>query len=432
MPTTSVQLPDLLSVGRPYELRTNRHCRTITSASEAYFHALPSSILSDAEKERLEQMKIGLWASVCFPTCDPPQLRLATDFLTALMICNARFADARITTMQECGWRDSHSEVFLDEKDSGFSCLAQHDLFRPLMPQLTRAMPSDSSRSRFCVSAEAYHTYQEHILAHRRANTLPSLSAYLDLRRGFSGVLMVLDLLEMVEGLHISPNLNEMKLAVANIIALSMDIFAYNNDQFIGNAFNIVSILRAHEGVSVQGAINRAYALIELASRNFVAEEERYTKRHASPSSSPTAWVWNPLGGKGDGVAARDINKEKGNEGRARDSQLYMQGLKDCIVGTLNWSYETELFFGSKGDEIRQFGWVFLRDREVGDAAPGTRGDLILPIRIHLLGIVALGAMTPTSRPPSRTFPPNLNFWGQTHFKFNSSPPPPGSAVLLQ
>ncbi|EAU83581.1 hypothetical protein CC1G_07954 [Coprinopsis cinerea okayama7 len=38
----------------------------------------------------------------------------------------------------------------------------------------------------------------------------------------------------------------------------------------------------------------------------------------------------------------------------------YILSLKDYIVGSIHWGYETELYFGTKGDEIRSFGWVFL------------------------------------------------------------------------
>jgi hypothetical protein len=44
------------------------------------------------------------------------------------------------------------------------------------------------------------------------------------------------------------------------------------------------------------------------------------------------------------------------------DIASYVQALRDCIVGTINWAYETELYFGKKGEEIRTFGWIFLDD----------------------------------------------------------------------
>ena len=48
----------------------------------------------------------------------------------------------------------------------------------------------------------------------------------------------------------------------------------------------------------------------------------------------------------------------KSNEG-LEDVKRYIQALKDCIAGSIHWAYETELFFGKKGGEVRSFGWVF-------------------------------------------------------------------------
>jgi hypothetical protein len=35
------------------------------------------------------------------------------------------------------------------------------------------------------------------------------------------------------------------------------------------------------------------------------------------------------------------------------------RGLRDCIAGSVNWLYETERYLGTKGNEVRAFGWVF-------------------------------------------------------------------------
>lgn len=110
----------------------------------------------------------------------------------------------------------------------------------------------------------------------------------------------------------------------------------------------------------MQGAINCAFALIERAFQNFLAAESALSQE--SPAQSPVtpAWTWNLL-------SRRQPSEETPGQPRlSSDSQLYLRGLKDCIVGTLNWSYETELYFGSKGDEVRQFGWVFLRVEDDG------------------------------------------------------------------
>ncbi|KAJ7725206.1 isoprenoid synthase domain-containing protein [Mycena metata] len=351
--TASVQLPDLLGLSRAFELRTNRHCHTVTSASETWFLS-QQNILTDAEKTALRSLKIGLWASVCFPTCDPPQLRLATDFLTALVTCNSRLARAR--TLGDCGWAEEETS------------LAQNNLFRDLMPKLTPAMPSESSRKRFTTSAEAFRAAQMQVLSHRQNNTLPSVEAYVDLRRDLSGLPMVFNLLEMAEGLKLSlddQRWDDLHRSAIDVIALSTDIFAFNNDLQADNKFNIISIFQADKGVSVQGAINFTFALIRESFQKFLAAESAFTAEQPVEGETTPAsakWTWNPLSRRQPSNS--DPPPEQVSPPLSSDSTLYLRGLKDCIVGTLNWSYETELYFGAKGDEVRQFGWVFLKTKE--------------------------------------------------------------------
>jgi len=38
----------------------------------------------------------------------------------------------------------------------------------------------------------------------------------------------------------------------------------------------------------------------------------------------------------------------------------YIHILRDYISGNVHWFYETELYFGTKGEEVKAFGWVFL------------------------------------------------------------------------
>jgi hypothetical protein len=42
------------------------------------------------------------------------------------------------------------------------------------------------------------------------------------------------------------------------------------------------------------------------------------------------------------------------------DTRRYVRGLRDCIAGSINWLYETEKYLGTKGYEVRSFGWVFV------------------------------------------------------------------------
>jgi hypothetical protein len=87
--TISVQLPDPLFSRTPFEFRVNRHCRSVSRTSEAWLREV-------GLKLEWKGIKVGLWASLCYPGADLTQLRLAVDFLSLLVY------------EQERGWeRDS-------------------------------------------------------------------------------------------------------------------------------------------------------------------------------------------------------------------------------------------------------------------------------------------------------------------------------------
>ena len=40
--------------------------------------------------------------------------------------------------------------------------------------------------------------------------------------------------------------------------------------------------------------------------------------------------------------------------------RAYVRGLRDCVVGTLHWIYETDRYFGDLGEDVRSSGWAFV------------------------------------------------------------------------
>jgi len=141
------------------------------------------------------------------------------------------------------------------------------------------------------------------------------------------------------------------------------DVVAFNNDQAQGNSHNLISVLIANKNLSVQGALTFAGTMIKQKLDAFIATEQALLDSLTVPQSHrsdniPSYWRWTsyvrmemtPAGAAADPLLMEDLPK-------------FVQILKDCIVGTINWAYETELYFGTKGEEIRTFGWIFLTPR---------------------------------------------------------------------
>ena len=130
----SFQLPDLLGIISSLELRTNRFCPFATDTSEKWFFE-ETNCISPAELSYLRSTKLGLLAALCFPTCDAPQLRLLTDFLTMLFYSNIRAFSStahssnsiQATTRTE---RDNNDENATRREESGLDILENHVLFK--------------------------------------------------------------------------------------------------------------------------------------------------------------------------------------------------------------------------------------------------------------------------------------------------------------
>ena len=109
-----------------------------------------------------------------------------------------------------------------------------------------------------------------------------------------------------------------------------------------------------HKNLSVQGAMNLSGNMIKDAFLSFSSFEQALLALFDPESSLKLpvlSWMWKsivPDAMSGEEAAAMLQNVKR-----------YIQALKDYIVGVINWVYETELFFGKRGGEIRAFGWVF-------------------------------------------------------------------------
>jgi hypothetical protein len=112
--TVSYQLPDLLSLIRnaKFELRINNYCRNIAQSSEKWLKDTLNGQEASAWKA-LRATKVGLLVALCFPTCDAPQLRLITDFMSLLLLSNAS------TPLGPSDWEDELSFNTLNLTNDG-------------------------------------------------------------------------------------------------------------------------------------------------------------------------------------------------------------------------------------------------------------------------------------------------------------------------
>ncbi|CCL98860.1 uncharacterized protein FIBRA_00867 [Fibroporia radiculosa] len=315
MPTSNLQLPHLVSFCKSFELRTHRQCRSVSAASRKW--ALDCNFLDEDERRALPGLQLGLLASLCYPTCDVAQLLLITQFLVVLF-----------------HWGDR-------------SPVSTPAAFDHVWLRLSRSLPP-YWQARFQRHLAAYRAAAV-LVARDNANAVvPDLESYISLRQDSSGVKMLFDLTEYAEDLRISdavfkmPVLGQLRSNACNIVAWSyvcvciphaahspaltwdpQDIAAYARKHASGDTHNLIVVLMAERRLPLQGAMQAAGTLVKETVATFLENE-----RFLSDSSA--------------------------------DVRRYIQGLRDVIVGSTYWLYETDRFFGDSGDEVRELGWVFL------------------------------------------------------------------------
>jgi len=204
------------------------------------------------------------------------------------------------------------------------------------------------------------------MIQNHKEDIIPTLDEYLKLGREINGSSMILDLSELLEITQFPELQGEDALKLLNltqtafdVVAWSMDITSYQFDQAKGNKHNLVAILMHHKNLSLQGAINLAGNMIKDAFATFCSLEhsllEKVDPKLSAIGLPILSWVWTFLVPTSKTSSTETVSNETSTV-----VQNYITSLKDYIVGTINWLYETELYFGKKGSEIRTFGWVFI------------------------------------------------------------------------
>lgn len=147
------------------------------------------------------------------------------------------------------------------------------------------------------------------------------------------------------------------------------DVFSYNIDQSLGNKINVVTMLQSNRGVGLTHCINEVGTLIRQRLEQFRSLEDNLNPK---TTSAPTnngilSWLWN---------TQKVPDSNLFSPAQVHDVELYIRQLKDCMVGFINWAYETDMFFKTKGESVKSFGWVFLLPSNSRTDEPSNQMDI--------------------------------------------------------
>ncbi|KAG9312389.1 isoprenoid synthase domain-containing protein [Chiua virens] len=249
--TTSLQLPDLLSMCSVFELRTNRHCRGVSQASEKWLLESDVSLSSMA----WGAAKPGLLAAACHPSADATQLRFIADFLSLLLHDRVE--------------RPPHLED------------ATSDVFLLLSDRLSRVAYKYPRWYFQLISAQRrYHEARHQLSKNSTRGVVPDLESYIALRRDASGFWMALDMVPYAGDVNVPEVLLEdasfmrLKECACDIAVWSEDILSCAKGIPAPHEANLVTILMRERNVSLECAVSTAGTLVRQSVDAFVATED--------------------------------------------------------------------------------------------------------------------------------------------------------------
>ncbi|KAI0295458.1 isoprenoid synthase domain-containing protein [Russula brevipes] len=298
---------------------------------------------TESKVTAMRGLQAGELTAYCYNNCPASRLRVVSDFMNYLFHLDdvsdgylARDAETLASwVMNAFEWPDFYRPI--RGQQGGIQENNAAKLARDYWSRCVRDC-APAVQQRFKSHMEMFFQAVHQQAVYRADGVVPDLETYVDNRRETSGCKPVFDLIEYSLDLELPDAVVDHPVIVAlnqsanDLVTWSNDIFSYNVEQSRGDTHNMISVFMIRDGMTVQQAVDRVGDMCKETIDSFIENQERV------PS-------W------GDAVD--------------RDVKLYVNGLREWIVGSLHWSFMTKRYFGDNGGTVKAARIVDLLPREM-------------------------------------------------------------------
>ncbi|KAH9958616.1 terpenoid synthase [Russula dissimulans] len=326
----SFYLPDLLSLSKPFKGTTNPHYRKAAAESRAWVNSY--NIFTDRKRAFFIQGYNELLVSHTYPHAGYEEFRTICDFVNLLFVVDEVSDDQNGTDARKTG------EVYLNAMrypgwTDGSPLAKMTGEFRE---RLTRTSGPCSFR-RFLKHCEDYIECVAREAEYRERGEVLDMESFKHLRRENSAIRLCFGLFEYSLGIDLPDEVFENQIferlywAAADMVCWANDVYSYNMEQAKGHTGNnIVTVLMKARGCDLQTASDLIGAHYAELMEHYLADRERL------PSFDPQIDA---------------------------DVRLYVRAMENWPIGNLEWSFETNRYFGPTHDEVRSTRLVVLTPR---------------------------------------------------------------------
>ncbi|KAI0833263.1 terpenoid synthase [Trametes gibbosa] len=329
--TSSFLLPDLHAV-TPFKGSFNPHYTEAAAESSEWVNSY--NVLSDKKRAFFLQGGSELLCAHAYPYADHERLRTCCDFVNLLFTVDEISDDQNGKGAYETGLTFYNAMSDLAYEDGTTLCKMTKEFTARLLKHC-----GPLTYNRFIKHCKDYIEAVAEEADLRERGEVLDLDAYQTLRRENSAVRFCFGLAGYALGIDLADEVVEhpafmaMHLSTVDMVCWSNDLYSYNMEQAMGHTTNnIMTVLMQHKGLDLQGAADCVGVHVKGLVDTFL------DAKRSLPS-------WGP---KIDNEVA-----------------LYTMAMETWVIGNLNWSFETQRYFGHARHEIKRTRVVHLYPRRV-------------------------------------------------------------------
>lgn len=335
MPSTPRQfvLPDLFPLV-PFKGSTNPHYVKAAAESSAWINSY--NVFTDRKRAFFIQGSNELLVSHTYPYAGYEQFRTCCDFVNLLFVVDEVSDEQNGKDARHTG--NVYLKAMRDPEWNDGSVLAKMTKeFRARLLQYA----GPGCYARFLKHCEDYVEAVAKEAEYRECGVVLDMASFETLRRENSAIRLCFGLFEYCLGVDLpeyvfeDPTFMTLYWAAADMVCWSNDVYSYNMEQAKGiGGNNIVTVLMQAKGIDVQAACDAVGEHCKLLMERYLDAKEKL------PSWGPSV----------DCAVAG-----------------YVQAMEHWIIGNLEWSFETQRYFGAVHAEVKATRVVMLRPREIDE-----------------------------------------------------------------
>ncbi|MFG2810657.1 terpene synthase family protein [Streptomyces massasporeus] len=231
-------------------------------------------------RERFDRADFGSFAAATYPTADQRGLCLIADWFAWLFLLDDQLDDG-VLGKDPLRTGELMSQIFEVLTGDGAALPARApSIVTSLADLWQRTEASPRWRARFVDHVITGGLAARWEADNRARGTIPDVPSYVENRRHTGAIYVCMDLIEVVEGIDLPPDVYDSEpfaralRAACDVVCWTNDVYSLDKETALGEYHNLVTVVRHAHALTTDQAVDRVTALITDEVDAFTRWEE--------------------------------------------------------------------------------------------------------------------------------------------------------------